>query len=156
VEVLRRLRNATRDGFSTDTSEISPEVQRAWWVAMRGRVKAWLYLHETDVVGFGVLRQTEDGRWWTSVGVLEHHRGHGYGGAITTDLAARSASPVWATARLDNPAAQRLHREAIWEEIDRDERLVYYMTRPSVHHSALYDEIIGRAAEAGWNAVGIS
>src|SRR6266852_9598119 len=71
VESLRQVRNATAWGFSHDTSQISPEQQRGWWATMRGKVRGWLYrLPAGDVVGFGVLRQTDDGRWWNSVGVL--------------------------------------------------------------------------------------
>ncbi len=133
VELLRRIRNACRDGFSHDTHEISPIQQRTWWQAHRGRMRAWLYADGDTFVGYGLLRQTEDGRWWSSVAVLPEHNGRGYGGTITADLVRRSDEPVWATARLDNPAAIRLHREADWEWLGQDERLVHFRTRPHVH-----------------------
>lgn len=146
VEGLRLIRNACKDGFSHDNDEISMQQQAAWWVLMRDKVKAWLYWVELDVVGYGLLRQTDDGRWWTSVAVLPQHAGKGYGGAITADLVRRADEPVWATARLDNPAAMRLHREADWQETGRDERLVHYCTRPAV----TMKESLEEWAKEGW------
>lgn len=146
VEALRQIRNACKDGFSHDTTEISAQAQRAWWVAQRGRVKAWLYWRSDLVIGYGLLRQTDDGRWWTSVAVLPFCAGQGYGGAITADLIRRSDGPVYATARLDNPAARRLHRAADWEETGRDERLVYFQTRYSVQAEAA----LANWQESGW------
>lgn len=135
VEILRVIRNACKDGFSTDNEEITPQQQEAWWTLMSGKVKAWLYVAtaSTETVGFGLLRQTDDGRWWSSVAVVPEAAGHGYGGAITADVVRRSDETVYATARLDNPAAMRLHREADWEETGRDDRLVHYATKPHVH-----------------------
>ena len=131
VQRLRLLRNATREGFSFDTHEIGEAEQFAWWERMRGRVLAWLYADGAGlVVGFGVLRQTEDGRWWTSVGVLPEHGGRGYGRAITADLVLRCPGRVWATARRDNPPAVKLHVPRLWDEIEgEDARRVYFRGR---------------------------
>jgi hypothetical protein len=123
VENLRGLRNGTAWGFSHDNSEITRERQEQWWREMSGRV------------GFGVLRRTEDGRWWTSVGVDGVWSGKGFGGAITADLLRKSPEQCWATARVDNVPAQRLHRASDWEELHRDEHLVYFRSRPQVHHA---------------------
>lgn len=151
VEILRMIRNVCKDGFSADNHEITQAEQAAWWDLMHERVKAWLYTataRDTDgetglipeTIGYGLLRQTDDGRWWTSVAVVPEAAGHGYGGAITADLARRSDVTVWASARLDNPAAMRLHRESDWEETHRDERLAHFRTRPHVHLKQSLDE----------------
>lgn len=139
VEILRQIRNACKDGFSHDNNAISQPAQEAWWVLMRDRVRAWLYWHEADIVGYGLLRQTDDGRWWSSVAVVPSAAGHGYGGAITADLIRRIEEPVWAEARLDNPAAMRLHRMGDWEELGRTETHVSYRTRQSVYDVLLRD-----------------
>jgi GNAT superfamily N-acetyltransferase len=140
VETLRLIRNACKDGFSHDNSEISQQQQEAWWTLMRGKVKGWLYWVGGEVVGYGLVRQTDDQRWWTSVAVLPDCAGRGYGGAITADLARRLSCAVWATARLDNPAALRLHRVDDWDEIGRDDRLVTYRTKPHVYHEQAITE----------------
>jgi hypothetical protein len=138
VETLRRLRNATRQGFSTVNVEIGMADQQRWWAAMQGKVLGWLYEDElANVVGFGLLRQSEDGRWWTTVGVLPEYGGLGYGSAITHDVVRKAPGVCHATARLDNPAAQRLHRPEDWEEVGRDERLVHYRTRTRAPIEAL-------------------
>jgi len=153
VEVLRLIRNECRDGFAHDNEVISEIAQRAWWVANRGLVAAWLYSYggrppdtgvAPETVGYGMLRQTADGRWWSSVGVSPQHTGRGYGGAITADVVRRCNKPVWASARLDNPAAVALHRAADWVRLADDERLAHFVTRPHV-----YDEVLGDWAEHG-------
>jgi GNAT superfamily N-acetyltransferase len=140
VECLRRLRNGTAWGFSNDNGEITRERQAEWWAEMTaaGDVKAWLYWFGTPeganaLVGFAVLRRTADGRWWSSVGVDGAWSGKGFGGAITADLIRRSEETVWASARVDNVAAQHLHRLSDWEETSRNNRLVWFRTRPHVH-----------------------
>lgn len=133
VEALRTLRNSTREGFAHDTAFISEAVQRAWWVAMRGRVRGWLYWHEADfsmsvLVGYGLLRMTEDGRWWTSIAVLPQHAGHGYGKAIMADTIRRHDGTVWSEARLDNIAAMKIHPAEDWLLLGQDERLARFRT----------------------------
>lgn len=119
VEMLRQVRNLCRDGFAHDNREISQAAQTAWWIVMRGRVKAWLYWSEDgligDMVGYGLLRKTDDGRWWNSVAVMPQFTHQGYGGAITADLLTKHDGEVWAEARVDNVPAMRLHRMADWE-----------------------------------------
>lgn len=139
VEALRLIRNACKDGFSHYNSEISPQAQAAWWVVSKDRVKAWLYSSLGHLVGYGLVRQIDDGRWWASVAVLPEHSGKGYGGTITADLIRHCDGPVYGQARLDNPAAMRLHRAADWEEIERDEKLATYRTLPHVYDAVLSD-----------------
>lgn len=115
VEQLRVIRNSCRSGFAHDNTEISRPAQAAWWIVMRGRVKAWLYRTDEGVIGYGLLRQTDDGRWWNSVAVLPEFTHQGYGSAITADLLARHDGEVWAEARVDNVPAMRMHHMADWE-----------------------------------------
>lgn len=116
---------------------------------MQGRVKAWLYVTAgtpphtglmPETVGFGLLRLDDDGRWYSSVAVVPECAGRGYGGAITADLVRRLDATVYATARIDNPAAIRLHREDDWYETNRDDRLVYFKTKPHVTFAAALEE----------------
>jgi RimJ/RimL family protein N-acetyltransferase len=151
VEQLRLIRNTCKDGFSHDNDVITPEAQQAWWLRLKlyGDVQAWLYyIIENDygsIVGYGLLRR-DDSKWYSSVAVLPEYAGRGYGGAITADLVRRSDEPVYATARIDNPAACKLHREADWAETHRDDRLVYFLTRPHIHLSTSIEEW----AKHGW------
>ena len=134
VETLRQIRNATAAGFSHDNTQISHAVQRAWWSAMRGRVHAWLYAYQGEVVGFGLVRQTEDGRWWNSLGVLPAYQGQGFGSAITTDLLSQHDGPVYASVRCDNLPAIAMHHPDQWERYDSgntyDDPLVYFRSVP--------------------------
>lgn len=146
VEILRQIRNACREGFSFDNSEISPEQQAKWWASMRDRFKGWLYYDSGGVyVGYGALRCAEDDLWYSSVAVLPEQAGRGYGGAITADVIRRVDFEVWATARLDNPAAMRLHRAVDWDEIARDNRLAHYVTKAHV-----YSETYKEWSAEGW------
>lgn len=137
VETLRTIRNACAGGFSYDTGEISKEQQGKWWRANRNSVIARLYYRGVGfgrrVVGYGLLRN-EKGIWYSSVAVLPEEAGRGYGGFITGHIIRMSPSQeVSASARIDNPAACALHRRRDWEEVERDDRLIYYRTRPQVY-----------------------
>lgn len=151
---LANIRNACREGFAHDNEPISAQRQRAWWVAMKGRIKPWIYRDWIGFsVGYGMLRQTEDGRWWSSVAVLPEVAGKGYGGAITADLIRRVDHVVYAEARKDNPAAMRLHRAADWEVVGEDERLMHYRSRP-VSYATPGDyppDVIAAFTERNWS-----
>jgi GNAT superfamily N-acetyltransferase len=129
VESMRLIRNATRFDFSHDHSVISEMHQRAWWVVMRGKIKAWLYYCAGSLVGYGMIRQTPDGRWWNSLAILPEFRGHGYGTAIVSDLLGQNEERIFASVRRDNLPALAMHHEYDWEryaETDGDESLVYF------------------------------
>lgn len=134
VELLRVIRNTCRSGFSHDTEEISPGAQRDWWLRYRQFVVALLYFKADAAwapVGYGVLRQNPaEGKWYSSVAVLPDWTGHGYGKAITAHIIRQCPDDeVYASARLDNPAARALHQAVDWEVTGSDERLEYYRTR---------------------------
>jgi GNAT superfamily N-acetyltransferase len=131
VEWLRVIRNTCRLGFAHDSEPISQTAQEQWWAANQSNVIAYLYQDaETFIVGFALLRRTEDGRWWSSVAVLPPYSGRGYGGAMTAHIARQSPTGVThGQARKDNPAACRLHHARDWECIGEDDRLRTYRTR---------------------------
>jgi GNAT superfamily N-acetyltransferase len=131
VMQLRMIRNACRDGFAHHTAEIGHAEQLAWWTANKDRVVGFLYRDLFGFpVGFGLLRRTDDGRWWSSVAVLPAHAGKGFGGAITRHIVRQSPSGVvYAQARKDQPKAMALHNAADWEVVGEDNRLVHYKTR---------------------------
>src|SRR6266498_2476005 len=108
VMTLRLIRNTCRDGFAHDTAEISPTQQVKWWHANEGRLIAFLYRNLYGFpVGYALLRE-EGGAWWSSVAILPHHSGKGYGKAVTRHIVRQSpAGVVYAQARKDHPAADK-------------------------------------------------
>jgi ribosomal protein S18 acetylase RimI-like enzyme len=130
VETLRRIRNATAMGFSHDNTQISETAQRAWWVVHRHRIRVWLYYHSGVLVGFGMLRQTPDGAWWNSLGVLPKYQGRGFGSAITADLLEQHDGVLPASVRQDNHRGIAMHRADAWERVPGDDpALVYFRSR---------------------------
>lgn len=140
ADVLKmgRIRNEQRASFAHDTTPIDDDRQRAWWAEQRNRVRAWLYTDDAGAtVGYGLLRQTEDGRWWSSVAVLGQFAGQGYGRMIMRHLIGSTPHMVWAEARNDNPAAVRLHNDLEWETLGADNDRVFFRTRPKVKAAQL-------------------
>ncbi|MEO8082515.1 MAG: GNAT family N-acetyltransferase [Ardenticatenales bacterium] len=133
AETMRFVRNTCRAGFAHDTAKIGRRAQRAWWQANRTRMVAALYYVGDAPAGYGLLRQSEDGRWWSSVAVLPRFGGIGFGRAITQHLVRQSPDGVvWAEARKDQPAACALHRADDWEVIGEDAERWHYRTRPDI------------------------
>lgn len=131
VEWLRYIRNTCRAGFSHDTSTITAPQQAAWWAANRARLVARLYANAGGaIVGYGLLRCDSEGKWWSSVAILPEHAGRGYGKAATAHVIRQSPTGVvYAQARRDNPAADKLHDRRDWIVVEEDERLFHYKTR---------------------------
>lgn len=138
VLTMGAIRNQQRASFAHDTTPIDDDRQRAWWAEQRNRVRAWLYADDAGAtVGYGLLRQTKDGRWWTSVAVLDQFAGKGYGRTITHHLVNTVPHEVWSEALNDNHAAQRLHNAGDWEVIGADNDRTFYRTRPKVRAAQL-------------------
>lgn len=131
VEWLRAIRNTCREGFAHDQAVITMRQQAAWWQANQGRLVAYLYQDvQGFIVGYALLRSTEDGRWWSSVAVLPSFTGRGYGKALTAHIIRQSPTGVvYAQARRDNVPADKLHNRRDWIVVDEDERLFHYKTR---------------------------
>ena len=136
IEWLRKIRNACRAGFPRDTQEITPGQQSTWWKAMadprRPRVKAWLFERDGQVIGYGLVRLSRDGKWWASIAVLPAFDGHGYVKAITQLLIEQPHvnHPVYGEARLDDPEAMTSHAFPAWVEVRRDKRTAVFSTSP--------------------------
>jgi len=131
VEWLRVIRNTCRLGFAADNSVITARQQEAWWQKNEQRIVAYLYQDDEGfIVGYALLRMTDDGRWWSSVATLPPYIGRGYGGSMTAHIIRQSPTGVvYGQARKDNPAACRLHHIRDWLVIGEDERLMTYKTR---------------------------
>jgi GNAT superfamily N-acetyltransferase len=131
VMQLRMIRNACRDGFAHDTAEISHEQQLAWWAANKERVVGFLYRDLFGFpVGYGLVRRDDKGRWWSSVAVLPQYAGKGFGKAITRHVIRQCpAGVVYAEARKDHPAADRLHNRRDWDVVGEDAERWHYRTK---------------------------
>lgn len=118
---LREIRNECRAGYSHDNSEITEAQQVDWWTKNCHIVKAWLYYLDGNAQPFGytLARLCGDNKWWGSCGVRPAHQGGGLGRAIVHDMVCRVPG-IWGEARIDNPAAVRLHCTADWDEVPCD------------------------------------
>jgi hypothetical protein len=138
VLLLGQIRNEGRLSFSHDTSEIDGPRQIAWWHANKARLEPWLFDNEAgETVGYALLRQEDNSRWYSSLAVRKGHNGHDYGRQMLAWLVARWPFEVWATARADNPAACKLHDPLLWEACGAHDGLILYRTRPKIRTSKL-------------------
>lgn len=147
IEYVRQIRNATAAGFSTYNDVVTPDDHRAWWE--RTKPYAWLYASTEGIVGFGMLRPDEQGRTVSVVAVLPEFSGRGIGGWITRDVIRRAPGLVYASARLDNPAAVALHCAADWKRVAEDERMAYFETWGKLPDWP-GDEAVEQWTESGW------
>lgn len=133
AQVMASIRNECRAGFSNDTGSISYADQAAWYARNRAGIIARLYeCGRNNPVGYGLLRRDDAGRLVSSVAVLPDWGGRGIGAAITADIIRATRERVYATARLDNPAAVALHRAEDWIRTGDDGRLAHFVTRPEI------------------------
>ncbi len=138
VLLMSHIRNECRMGFSNFQGLISEVEQLRWWQANKLRLQAWLYADQAGrTIGYGLLRQGEDGRWFSSCAVLPQFGGKGYGRAILAHMVTAVDHEVWAAASPTNEAAQRLHNNTQWEVIGADDAHIYYRTRPKVRTATL-------------------
>lgn len=136
VESMRRTRNHCASGFANYNGQITVEQQERWWAENKDSVRAWLYADDTQgtkattvIVGFGLIRQHDDGRWFTTVGILPEYAGHDFGKEVTAHLIAQVPGKCHGIARRDNPAAVKLHVASDWQVIEGpDPALVYFRT----------------------------
>ena len=132
VNCMRLIRNSGAWGFSSDNTVISEDEQRAWWQKAQHGVYAWLFAHDGEVIGYGMMSKRDDGRWSPSAGVLPEHQGHGYGKYIVSWLsneASNMAIELWAQAKLDNPAAVHTHDLHYWDKLGEDAHYVYFRSK---------------------------
>jgi len=134
VEILRNIRNASAGTYSNDNTHISQERQLAWWESTKNRLMGWLYIQvhsPYDSIGFGIVRLSDDGNWWNSIGVSPSFKGQGYGSFITHDILSRYNGRIYAAVRRDNIPGIRMHHDDDWQRIDGPEsvRLIYFRSR---------------------------
>lgn len=124
VEAMRQLRNAGRHGFANDQREIGIDDQQAWWLANRRTMRGWLYLtQDGSTAGYGLLRQSEDGRWWSSVAVAPIFQGLGFGIQIMRHLFQVADGELWAEVLKTNEPSLRMHKPDEWDApIDQGDR----------------------------------
>lgn len=116
VEQMRQLRNAGRHGFANDQREIGIDDQQVWWLANRRTMRGWLYLtSDGSTAGYGLIRQTDDGRWWSSVAVSPLFQGKGFGTQIMRHLFQSVDGELWAEVLKENRASFTMHRPDEWE-----------------------------------------
>jgi len=132
VNCMRLIRNQGRAGFSNDNREVTEEEQWGWWRANHDKLHAWLYSQHGEVVGFGMIKQAEDG-WHPSAGVWIKHIGRGLGGKIVDMLADEAKAlgiTLYAQAKLDNPAAVKTHHADRWDKTGEDDTYAYFRSKP--------------------------
>lgn len=130
AETVRTIRNSGRAWMTRDTSEITPEQQRAWW-AKRDPKTCQIYIGriaETDV-GYGLLRLLDDDRWWVSLAVLPRYQGQGYGSEIYRYLALSTSQDVWAEILADNTPSIRACLRAGFQIVHALDRMAVLVHR---------------------------
>jgi ribosomal protein S18 acetylase RimI-like enzyme len=87
VETLRKIRNTCKDFMTRNTTSITSEQQKTWYLNI-DKNKNNLYLVErvsfgvtVDTVGYGYVR-VEDGTALLTGGLIEEVRGQGYGSRL--------------------------------------------------------------------------
>jgi GNAT superfamily N-acetyltransferase len=134
--VMGRIRSAQAAHFSNDRAPFDDARQVAWWHEHRRRLVALLYRDQAGaVVGYGCLRQEDDGRWWSSVAVAPGHEGKGHGKRITHHLVTSVPVDVWASARNDRPKALALHDPLDWDTLGGDNDLTWFRTKPKIAYT---------------------
>lgn len=119
VELLRQAYNDSRAGLAR-TSGITARAQRTWWKSVdRVNVRPYLLFADSAVLGYGMLRQDDDGLWWASGAVKPPYRGVGCGRALFSLLVALCQEDTWLSVREDNEVAARLYLSLGFEEMYR-------------------------------------
>lgn len=119
VELLREAYNCSRAHLARPGG-ITERAQRSWWKSVdRACVRPYLLVADTAVLGYGMLRQDDDGLWWASGAVTPESRGDGFGRALFSLLVALCPEDTWLSVREDNEVAYRLYRSLGFEEMYR-------------------------------------
>ena len=128
LETLRQIRNAGREWMTRDTSEITPEQQRAWWQQRDPETcLVFLFSDKGTDVGYGLLRRIDD-YWWCSLAVKPEHRGNGYGTGIYQWLGATWGA-VWAEILIANKASQIAALKAGFELVEVKDKVAVLVYR---------------------------
>lgn len=107
AEIVRTIRNSGRAWMTRDTSEITPDQQRAWWAKRDpAACRIWIARIALTDIGYGLLKNESD-QAWCSLAVLPQFRGQGYGTLIYRYLALATLTDVWAEIYADNTPSLR-------------------------------------------------
>lgn len=135
LNCMRTIRNSGSGGYSGPDVQITEEQQLAWWreQVANDSARAWLFALNGTVVGFGLIMYRFDEHHWSpSAGVIEEHRGRGYGKWIVSwlaDEATRDGITLYAKAKRSNVAAVETHDVTKWETVGIDNEFIYLRTR---------------------------
>jgi len=128
IDLVRRIRNSGKDGFSNDTSIITEEQQKEWWKNNEEKCIAFLFSDKEVVCGYCMVRYEND-KWWDSIAVLSEFRGKGYGKWMLHYTITHVPYDVWSTIRLDNMASIKIHVKEDWERVGlgfNDECVIFH------------------------------
>ena len=123
AETLRVLRNECAEWMTKDTTEITPERQRAFFKnkIATGLIEGFLMYADGDPVAYGLLIWDDQHRAWSSTGVKASSRGQGYGKLVTVENVRRALAhgePMWAEVRRDNTGQQKICHQIGYQVTD--------------------------------------
>jgi ribosomal protein S18 acetylase RimI-like enzyme len=93
VELLRQIRNSSREFMTRHAAYITQDQQGVWWRDV-DKSRIWVYLAEQDgcVVGYGLLKlepedtQAPSGKGWLTGALMTGFRERGYGTELFRQL----------------------------------------------------------------------
>lgn len=118
VEGMRIVRNSCRLFMTHHQYEISKQQQTEWWKSLdSSTVRPFVFLLADRVVGYGILRKS-DNRWWCSGGLVPDHRYNGLGAEIFAYLIEKCPSDeLWLDVWGSNQRARRLYERLGFETV---------------------------------------
>lgn len=144
VEIMRRIYNDCLPDLATKPlAEVGEQEQQDWWKAKdKMRTKAFLYIHQTNIVAFSLLQQK--GHFWTPLfGIHRFHRGKGFARKIIQHYISEAEGPLAGEALVENRIINKLNLEAGWKQVGSrgdDVLLLYHQGRDPSQDA--YDEIL--------------
>jgi ribosomal protein S18 acetylase RimI-like enzyme len=88
VELLRQIRNSSREFMTRHGAYITQDQQGIWWRDV-DKSRVWVYLAEQDdcVVGYGLLKlEPEESKGWLTGALMPGFRERGYGTELFRQL----------------------------------------------------------------------
>ncbi len=146
VERMRQIFNATIDDLATVKLEPKSEGdQQRWWQAMdQSRVVAFLYAPVAApwrFVAFSMLQWKPNGVVTPLFAVDPEWHGFGYGREIIDHYLHVANGPLAGSALKSNEAIMHLNKQAGWQVVSEDERVVK-LYHPGVNPGSRDEEIL--------------